>query len=533
MAIMYPKNISEYMPTESERIVYQELKNQLPDSFEVFYSVNWTSNEGGRLVKSEADFIVTSADYGFLCLEVKGGNGIRIEDNIWYIRDAVHGERKLNTSPYQQAEKSMYYFTKVFSNKYNMKYQGTFGAGVVFPFYPIGDDIEIDNRNRKCTIDHDDLNNVYDNIKKMFRFWSGNSYGMRLYSVSQHKALLELIRERIAISAAAGALVKYKEQQLSVINRVQDNYIHFLSNVHQFYIRGGAGTGKTWIAMKMALAEAQSPSNKVMFLCASSQLADFVRKRIGNEVYVFDIKGLFENVIIDFESYITPYFKGVSKSLKKDIDRFDAVYIDEAQDFTEEWARVVKEILVDSNNSKLGIFYDDVQVLRKDSFGNGFGISDAPFLLRENIRNTANIYNWTAEKTNLGTDVIANPVEGPTPITEYIMDPGQLTNYLETLFRKYLEQEYLSNDSLVILTDDVEGLLEIYRSGIAKWNLVNRNPLNNNEVKVMSVEQFKGLESDMVVYIHDMNTSQNMNYIAYTRAKFYLIEMVRKYEWHK
>ena len=50
MAIMYPKSIAEYMPTDSERIVYQELKNQLPDSFDVFYSVSWTSHENGALV---------------------------------------------------------------------------------------------------------------------------------------------------------------------------------------------------------------------------------------------------------------------------------------------------------------------------------------------------------------------------------------------------------------------------------------------------------------------------------------------------
>ena len=102
MANMYPKNISEYLPTDSERIVYQELKNQLPDTFDVFYSVSWTSYYAGRLVKSEADFIVASPDYGFLCLEVKGGNGIRIEDNNWYISDAVHVEIKMNSSPYDQ-----------------------------------------------------------------------------------------------------------------------------------------------------------------------------------------------------------------------------------------------------------------------------------------------------------------------------------------------------------------------------------------------------------------------------------------------
>ena len=41
MAKMYPKSITEYMPTDSERIVYQELKNQLPDSFDVFYSLRF------------------------------------------------------------------------------------------------------------------------------------------------------------------------------------------------------------------------------------------------------------------------------------------------------------------------------------------------------------------------------------------------------------------------------------------------------------------------------------------------------------
>lgn len=151
MAKMYPKSISEYMPTDSERIVYQELKNQLPDSFDVFYSVKWTSRENGTLVKSEADFIVASPDYGFLCLEVKGGTGIRIEDNVWYVSDTVHGERRLSSSPYDQAEKSMYFFAKFFSNQYNTQYQGIYGAGVIFPFYPVGENVDLDNRHRTCT----------------------------------------------------------------------------------------------------------------------------------------------------------------------------------------------------------------------------------------------------------------------------------------------------------------------------------------------------------------------------------------------
>lgn len=529
MANMYPKNISEYMPTDSERIVYQELKNQLPDTFDVFYSVGWTSYHAGRLIKSEADFIVASPDYGFLCLEVKGGNGIRIEDNKWYLSDAVHGERRLNSSPYDQAEKNMYYFSKVFSSKYNTKYSGIYGAGVIFPFYPVGEELELSNRHRTCTIDSNDLNNIYDRVKKMFRLWAGSSYGRRYYPASQHHAFLELIRDRIAISAAAGALVRYKGQQLSVINRVQDNYIYLLKNVRQFYMRGGAGTGKTWIAMKMAKDEASSNQRKVLFVCASNPLADMVRTHIGESVEVKDIHSLFEMVVEDITQFQPPLYEGISTGRINCQCKYDAIFVDEAQDFTNEWASTIRSLLASPNESRLGVFFDDVQVLREDSFGNGFGIAELPYLLRENIRNTANIYNWTAEQTNLGTDMIANPVEGPTPTTEVINEHGQLVLLLETLFKRYLEEEYLKNDSLVILTESKEQFINEFQDGIAKWKFIHGTPCNENEISVYSVDEYKGLEANMVIYIHSTAATQNMNYIAYTRAKYYLIELVRKY----
>ena len=59
MAIMYPKSLDEYVPTDSEKLVYYSLKTQLPDQFEVFYSVSWSELEKGkRLIYSEADFVV-------------------------------------------------------------------------------------------------------------------------------------------------------------------------------------------------------------------------------------------------------------------------------------------------------------------------------------------------------------------------------------------------------------------------------------------------------------------------------------------
>lgn len=99
----------------------------------------------------------------------------------------------------------------------------------------------------------------------------------------------------------------------------------------------------------------------------------------------------------------------------------------------------------------------------------------------------------------------------------------------ETLFKRYLEEEYLKNDSLVILTESKEKLLAEFPDGIAKWKFVHGTPSNENEISVYSIDAFKGLEANMVIYIHGIDTTENMNYIAYTRAKYYLIELVRNY----
>lgn len=534
MAIMYPKNIAEYLPEDSERIVYLELKNQLPDTFEVFYSVKWTTYKKGKLIKSEADFIIASPDYGFLCLEVKGGNNITVDDdNNWKLIDYANGERYLSCSPYDQAEKSMYYFQKLYGKVNHIPYPGIYASAVVFPFYAFPEDIVLDNRHRICTIDCNELNSLYDRIKKIFRLWAGTSYGIRVYKESQHKALLEIIRKKLAISAAAGALVRYKENQLQVINRVQDNYVYLLSNVRQFYMRGGAGTGKTWIAMKMALQEAVDLKKRVLILCASPTLRDAIEmellkhREIGTRIDVYSVKQLFSKLAPSIDRFAEPYYDGIEDSLCIN-ERYDAIFVDEAQDFTEEWARITKRLLVSPENSRLGVFYDDVQVLRENSFKDAFGIVGKPYLLRENIRNTANIYSWTAEKTNLGTDVITNPVEGPIPITEDVCDRGQLVRHLESLFKQFLIDEHLNNDSLVIITEDADVFINEFKNGISKWKFTKQVPSNENEIKVSSIESYKGLEANMVIYIHSESASNNMNYIAFTRAKYYLIELIRR-----
>lgn len=530
MAKMYPDNIEIYYDaTDSEKEVFYALKTQLPDKdFEVFYSVKWQRKKNDKIEKSEADFIVTSPKYGILCLEVKGGSDIEIEAGKWHLIDNKGG-RYLDESPYDQAERSMYYFTETFENVNHLKYPGLYAAGTVFPYYNLSDEVIalISDRNRECTIMFKDMSTIGEKIKKMFKMWSGNSFGHRLYSKQSHEAMIELIKKRVAISAAAGALVEVKERELVTINRVQDNYVYFLSNVRQFYIRGGAGTGKTWIAMKFANCE-KKLGNKTMLVCASKHLANMVQNNVEQGIDVYDVETLFSEIIDGFSNYKAPLYHGISDRIKSILPKYDAIFIDEAQDFTEEWAYVVKMLLKDEKMSRLGVFYDDVQIVRDSSFGDAFMIETDPFLLNENIRNTSNIYNWATNSTNLGKDVITNPVEGPMPIKEIINDKKHLTRRLENILKEYLYDEALKTTSLVILVQDKFAFMERYAEGIAKWNFTSELHTEEHMIRVSTPEEFKGLESDMVIYIHDENISDNLNYIAYTRAKYYLIELIEK-----
>ena len=113
MAIMHPASIFESSHVYSEVKFYKELQKQLSDKYHVFYSVRWYTMTDGVREDSECDFLIFNPDYGFLCIEVKGGSEITVNDGEWRLIDS-HGGRILDKSPYLQAEQSMRFFKKYF-----------------------------------------------------------------------------------------------------------------------------------------------------------------------------------------------------------------------------------------------------------------------------------------------------------------------------------------------------------------------------------------------------------------------------------
>ena len=136
MAIMHPSDITKRKHVKSEEDFFNACRDQLSEKYHVFFSVRWYSEENGKRIDSECDFLIFNPDYGFLCVECKGGKGIYVDDDDTWFLEEYDEDRKLRCSPYKQAEESMRFFKRYYEDELETAYPGIYGNAVAFPKLP-------------------------------------------------------------------------------------------------------------------------------------------------------------------------------------------------------------------------------------------------------------------------------------------------------------------------------------------------------------------------------------------------------------
>lgn len=529
MAIMHPENIVRYN-AYSEVKFFNACKEQLSDKFHVFYSLRWyTTNQEGVREDSECDFLIFNPDYGFLCIEVKGGNRISVEEGKWYLEDS-YGGRVLNCSPYKQSEESMRFFKNYYETELETLYPGVYGHAVAFPNFPITSPITSDSP-MELTIDSNDMDNLNRRVIEIFRYFKTSKGSVTsFFSPDSQKKFINLINKRIAISIAAGALIEDKQKELIELNQTQDAIIDLLSHYPRAFIVGGAGTGKTWIGMKKVLRCAQGGGD-ALFLCYNKSLAKFVEKTINDEnIDCFTIDSFMYSRFGERASYVSQVAgsKRYSDLFSSDYNgkKYDLIVVDEGQDFSEDWAYCVNLLLKDT--ASLYVLYDESQNIFGRNFGEKFFIDNPPFVLRYNIRNTANIYKAVQEKTNLGLDTIANRIEGVAPEYHTYTRKNQLITYIDSIVNRLVNREGVSPEKIVILSDRKKEKSILNNTELVGGIRIDEDD-EANSIRFRTIQSFKGLESDIVIFIHhsyknepQTESIRSVIYTAWTRARFYL-----------
>lgn len=541
MAVMHPVDIENYDYTPTEKELYYALKEQLSDKYQVFYSVRWFETVDNKRIDSESDFLVFDPSFGFITIEVKGGTGITVNDGKWTLIEnyspSNSSSRELKCSPYEQAEKSMRHFKNYFVSEFNQKYNGVYGFAVAFPRYAISSQLAQEAPS-ETTIDLNDMLSLRDKINQIFHYWKNKRNISIPFSEEQRTRFLTAINKQISMSAAAGALIPIKEKEFSKIDFVQDSILDCLHNYRQAQIVGGAGTGKTFIGIKKAVRDALD-GRRVLFTCCNEELAIFVKLKMNHysQIDVYTYAVLMKTLL--GEKYDTlPINSNQNKCCFEHVDdvpneaKYDSIIVDEAQDFNIDMGLAIRSLLINDSESSLYVFYDKNQNVFEMDFENAFAIDAPPYVLRYNIRNTASIYQCAVDRTNLGHDTIVNSIVGVNPEIHNYNKPSQAVKALSLIINRLVQKEYVPAKSIVIVSDTpyVNSILA-GEQRIGAYNLVFKhyNDVTDDEICFKTAEEFKGLESNVVIYlIHEFTNlpssdiDNRKEYVAITRARYYL-----------
>lgn len=533
MAEMHPKDITKKKHVPSEEKLFNALRDQLGSKYHVFFSVRWYSeDEQGKREDSECDFLIFNPDYGFLCIECKGGRGIYVDDEgDWYLVED-NEDRRLKKSPYYQAEQSMRFFKKYYEDELETFFPGIYGSAVAFPNFAVNSQITIESP-LELTIDIGGMENLQKRIVEIFRYYNVKKSGRSSFmSPDAQNKFIQLINKRVALSIAAGALIEDKKRELEELNQTQDVVIDLLINYKKAFIIGGAGTGKTWIGIKK-IKRCLLAGKSALYLCSNSMLAKEVGGLINdNKADVLSFDSLMERILGEktgeakLVNGCKEYVNLLSES--DNLHTYDLIVVDEAQDFTEDWAFCVNLLLKDS--SELYVFYDESQNVYSRSFGDKFFIDSEPFVLRYNIRNTANIYQYTKDRTALGLDTMINQIEGVEPDVRKLQKKQQVIAFLDSTVNKLVNKEGVAAHKITILSNrDLDQSVINDINMIGGYEISDDIDVKKNCIRFSTVDKFKGLESDIVIFINQTYKNEpqtqdvrSVQYTALTRARFYL-----------
>jgi hypothetical protein len=197
-------------------------------------------------------------------------------------------------------------------------------------------------------------------------------------------------------------------QQMDVINRTvraltEDQYeiIKWLRGQRRVAITGCAGSGKTLVAAEKAI-RLDEAGIRTLILCHNPGLAEYLKElTIGTGVVVFDFSSWIYAILeerLHAESTWTVYSnyqEPLAAEIKLACDylaarqlKFEAIIVDEAQDFREDWWSVIESALV--ANGILYAFHDDNQALLPNR--SIPSLKEAPYSLSKNCRNAGNVF---------------------------------------------------------------------------------------------------------------------------------------------
>src|SRR5271166_610442 len=484
----------------------------------------------------EGDFLILGPTGGVLVLEVKGGD-----------------LRKLSTTGRWEGPNSDHPLAQLLAEWHAIieRLQER-AAGNVVPFVAkalclpnvdIGPKIplykEID---RNLIVDRGDLAAFETTWRRLF------STRHQPISQKERTAFLDSFAKEISskeiehfISETDRIILRHTTAEYQVLDILRDN--------RQLVVKGGPGSGKTWLALEQAFRYAED-GLRVLLLCYNIVLADqlsalVAKRKFGTGKVIVRswaslARELLETAGLEWDEPTGPtesdlYFGEVVPSLMRDIardhefePRFDALVVDEAQDQdtcwreseSDEtecgWWEVFWKLLRENTSAQMAIFYDAGQrqlFRRKEGF-------DATRVFKRlsqpahasllfTHRYSRPVFRFLKTLRSDATLSLANNLRYRTALPEgpdvelYNVKPESTAVKLEEVVTRWVNDGFCRADEILILSPHGTKVKTSLAgcSKIGEWRLVSSVVRKPGELSLLSINKAKGLDSLAVIMI--------------------------------
>jgi hypothetical protein len=523
----YPRQ-PEFGPGRTaERRVWEVLREQLPDDAVLLHSVPMIE----RAAEHEADLVVAWPDVGVAVVEVKGGHVSR-HHGQWY-QSSGGGTRPIK-DPVVQAQDCKHVLHRLLVQYGSEAATARSAHLVAFPFTSIGPGWSYAGCPRDMVLARNDLAVAAARMRAVIE---KHGRGHAPLTSAGLESLLVVLEGQLPGQTSLLSWAEENEAYVDQLTRDQARVARILREQRRLKVIGGAGTGKTWLALEQARYLAAC-GERVALVCYSRGLARFLQRMTGEwppkqrPAYV----GLFHALPLAWGAEAPPedpaehgtYYEERLPAQMGELavrlgeeEKYDAIVVDEAQDFGAAWWPPTLACLRDQDTGGLYAFLDEAQRVF-----NRYGevpIPLPPIVLDENIRNTKQIAKLFG---SLGAGQSRyRGMDGP-PVRLVQCLPDEAIHEADAQIDRLLGQGWEPGQIALLVTGrrhQLQKEILDYHGWDGYWDAF----FAGEDVFYGHVLGFKGLERPVVVLavngLRDEDRGREYLYVGLSRARSYLV----------